>query len=308
MKKALASVPVMAVVLSAALISSPAKAQTTSSATGTAPKAPQSAPPAAAQNLNLANWWMNSSLFYSPLPQQWLKHFEGTVSYSNSQGNVEGSLLDVKGLFDLRKHRFTNRASAEHVRRDTAYGGGGGQVRTTQSTLSNRLDFDLTKNFVLVGGVESYHDTVTLIDHRDSLFGGFGAVKKVKEHNIINFTSGLAYSWFKFEESALLPAITASGETVDTISPSSGAVLFMQTWRSQLTKTVTLTQQGLFIDYFNKDLGRRWSAGLDLNVPIAKRIAIAIGYQIKWEINQYTRILSVRPQDRMLTTGIRIVL
>jgi hypothetical protein len=258
--------------------------------------------------MNLANWWMNSSLFYDPMPQQWLKHFEGTVSYANSQGNVEGSQLDVKGLFDLRKHRFTNRAVAEHQRRDTVYGQSGGTVRTTQSTLSNRLDFDLTKDFVLVGGVESYHDTVLLIDHRDSVFGGFGAARKFNERNLFNLTGGLAYSWFKFEESALAPAIAASGETVDTISPSSGAALIMQTWRSQLTKTVTLTEQALFIDYFNKDLGRRWSAGLDLNVPIARHVSIAVGYQIKSEINRYTGILGVRPQDRSFTTGIRIVL
>lgn len=276
---------------------------------GQAPAAAQAKAPAAeAPKQDLTNWWLNSSLFYHPVPTRVLAHFEGTASYADSQGNVDGSNMDLKGEFDLRKHRLTNRVTAEHVRRDQGYGQTGGKAETTQTTLSNRLDYDLTKNFVLVGGIENYHDTVLLIDRRTSVFGGFGAASKLGERNQTNLTAGLAFSQFRFEEAVLGPAIARSGERVDTIAPSSGAMLLMQTWRCMVTKTVMLTEQGVFIDYFNADLGRRWSGGLDLNVPIAKHVSIAAGYQIKSEINRYTKILGVRPIDRALTTGIRVVL
>lgn len=302
MNKLLLSVIVMAIGVSLAASNS-AHAQTPAEPVPAARPEPTPATPP-----DLPNWWLNSSLFYNPMPTRLLKHFEGTVGYNNSQGNVDGAMLDLKGALYLRKHRTTNRFTAEHNRRDTNYGQTGGTVRTTQSTLSNRVDFDLTKQFVLVGGVENYHDTVLLIDQRTSLFGGVGATKQLNERNVLNVTGGLAYSWFRFEEDVLAPAIARSGETVETIAPSSGALLFMETWRAQLTKTVTLTEQGVFIDYFNKDLGRRWSAGLDLNVPVATHIAISVNYQIKSEINRFTGILGVRPQDRVFTTGIRVTL
>src|SRR5688572_27790915 len=99
---------------------------------------------------NLANWWLNSSLFYDPMPTKYLLHLEGTASYSNSQGNVNGSMTNLTAELDVRKHRFTNRFNVLHMRQDTNYGPASGKVRTTQATLRNRLDFDLTKRWVLV--------------------------------------------------------------------------------------------------------------------------------------------------------------
>lgn len=253
---------------------------------------------------NLANWWLNSSLFYDPLPKKFLAHVEGTLSYTNNHGNIDGSMLDVKVELDLRKNRFTNRFNAHNMRQDTNYSSGG-QVRTTQNTIRNRLDYDLTKNFVLVAGVENYHDTVLLIDQRLSYFGGFGVAGKPETRHYLNFTGGLAYSFFRYDETVLGPALEQQGLTIGT-QPSSGAVLMLQTWRWQLTKTVTLTEQGLFIDYFNQDLGRRWSGNLDLNVPVSKWLSIAISYTIKSEINRYTSVMGVKPQDRNFTTGIRV--
>lgn len=261
---------------------------------------PKNPPPAQ----NLANWWVNSSLFYDPLPKKFLAHVEGTVSYTNSQGNIDGSMLSLKSELDLRKNRFTNRFTAQNTRQDTNYGAGG-QVRTTQTLIQNRLDYDLTKNFVLVAGVEHYHDTVLLIDRRLSYFGGFGVAGKPESRHSLNLTGGLAYSFFRYDETTLGPALQRNGLTIGT-EPSSGAALLLQTWRWQLTKTVTLTQQGLFIDYFNSDLGRRWSGSLDLNVPVSKWLSLAVGYTIKSEINRYTTVMGVKPQDRNFTTGVRV--
>src|SRR4051812_3140237 len=75
-------------------------------------------PPAAASGQNAtaagagpakkppAPWWLKSATA-DVLGSKWLFHAEGSASFMDAKGNTDGTSLDVTGLMDLRKGRYT---------------------------------------------------------------------------------------------------------------------------------------------------------------------------------------------------------
>jgi hypothetical protein len=253
-------------------------------------------------------WWLQSSLSHQPMPTKTLFHFQGTLSYMNAQGNTEGSNFDTKGELQLRRWRFTNRLLAEYVRRDLVYGGGGGSINTTESTIRNHVGFDITKRLVLVGGIENYKNTLMFMDRRFTVYTGVGAELIQLEKHQVYLVVGVGQSDFRFDRQAMLRINPTAVESLKTTNPDSAGTLLMQNWNWKITPIVTLRQDGTYMDFTHGELGNRWSLGFDVNIAVARRFSVAVGYQARHEDNAFIRALHVKPYDRSFTTGIRFTL
>jgi hypothetical protein len=253
-------------------------------------------------------WWLKSSLSAQPMPTKILYHFQGTLSYMNAQGNTDGSLFDTKADLQLRRWRFTNRFLAEYVRKDLTYGAGGGSVDTTESTIRNHLGFDITKRFVLVAGFENYKNTLMFMDQRFTVYTGVGTELIQSEKHQVYFVAGIGQSDFRFDREAMLRINPTAVESLHTTNPDSAATLLMQNWTWKMTPIVTLRQDGTYMDFTHAELGNRWSLGFDVDIAVARRFSVAVGYHARHEDNAFIRALGVKPYDRSFTTGIRFTI
>ena len=271
---------------------------------------PPKAPAAAEQppKQEYAKWWEKSSLAYSPLPTHTLTHLEATLSFMDLKGNADGTMFNGSAGFDIRKSRLTNRSSAEFNKQQVDYTGAGGNVRSTENTLRNHTEFDLTKKMLLVGGIEHYKNTVRFIDDRVTVYGGMGVTLAETKNHSVSINGGLGYVRFDFDQVGIAQVNAAALNTLPTLNPTSGGALVNQMWRWSIHRGISLTQTGEAMDYFNADLGHRWSFGLDLNLPLVASnwASVAIGYQIKHEENIYTDALGVKAQDRSFRVGLRV--
>jgi hypothetical protein len=250
-------------------------------------------------------WWMQSSLSESPMPAKFLIHYTGTLSFMNAQGNTEGSHFDTKGDLAVRRWRFTNHLLAQYIYKDLAYGGGGGAVKTTESTVRNQIGFDITKRFMVVGGVEDYRNTQMFMDRRLTFYSGAGAELIKYEKHQVYLVAGFGQSDFQFDREAMLRINPTAVENLRTTDPDSMGTLLMQNWNWKITPLVSLRQDGSYMDFTHAELGNRWSLGFDVNVAVAKRFSVAVGYHANHEDNAFIRALHVKPYDRSFTTGIR---
>jgi opacity protein-like surface antigen len=232
-----------------------------------------------------AGWWTKSSLSDRPMPTKILYHFQGTLSYMNAEGNTEGSTFDTKGELQLRRWRFTDQILGEYSRRDVTYGGGGGTIDTTESTVRNHLGFDLTKRLSLVAGVENYKNTLMFMDKRFTVYGGAGAELVQREKHQVYLIVGLGHANFVFDHEAMLRINPTAVANLQTTSPDSGATLLMQNWTWKMTPIVTLHENGTYMDFAHGDLGNQWSLGYDVNVALARRFSLAVGYHAHHEDN-----------------------
>jgi hypothetical protein len=252
------------------------------------------------------NWWQTSSLAHTSSPGRYLAHVEGTLSFMDARGNTEGNAFDARAGFDLRRGRITNRFTTEFSKRDMVYGFGGGSIDVTEATTRNHVEYDLNKYSVLVGGLEHYRNSLMFIDGRTTAYSGVGVTLLQNERNKFNVTGGIGFASFQFDRQGIGAVNPGAVARVPDMSPSSGGSLLMQSWHCQLSRQVTLMQDSLFLDYFDGALGKRWSLGLDLNVPSSRRFSIAPGYRIRAENNEIIKAVGVKPQDRTLSIGIRV--
>src|SRR5205823_5275424 len=133
-------------------------------------------------------------------------------------GNTEGSAFEPKAELQVRRWRFTDRFLAEYSRRDLVYGGGGGSVNTTESTIRNHLGFDITKRFVAVAGFEDYRNTLMFMDRRFTVYTGLGAELIAREKHQVYLIAGIGQSDFRFDREAMLrinPTAVASLQTTN---------------------------------------------------------------------------------------------
>jgi hypothetical protein len=252
-----------------------------------------------------AGWWLQSSLSKQPMPTKILYHIQGTLSYMNAQGNTDGSVFDTKGELQLRRWRFTNHVLADYARKDISYGGGGGSVNTTESTIRNQLSFDITHRFMLVAGLENYKNTLMFMDKRFTVYTGAGAEVIRGEKNQVYLVAGFGQTDFRFDREAMLRINPTAVARLHTTDPDSAGTLLMQNWNWKITPIVTLRQDGSYMDFTHADLGNRWSLGFDVNIAVGRRFSVAVDYHARHEDNAFIRALNVKPYDRTFTVGLR---
>jgi hypothetical protein len=252
-----------------------------------------------------ANWWQRSSLSYDTLPIGYLYHIEGTVSFQEARGNTHGQAFDAQTGLDLRKGRVTNRFSTGWAHRDMVYGFGGDEVDVTESTTRNQVEFDLTKNTILVGGLEHYKNTLMFIDHRSTYYGGMGFTVKETDAHKFQLMAGLGRAHFWFDRDGIENTNPDALSQIHSLEPSAPGSYYMQSWHWRMSHQITMTQDSSLMEYFGGHLGQKWTLGFDFNIPISKRVSIAPSYRIRDEDNDVIRALGVKPQDRTLSFGLR---
>lgn len=263
------------------------------------------AEPAAAKP-DQAKWWQESSLSHNAVPSRYLFHTEGTFSYMEARGNTEGTALDVQVELDARKGRVTNRFTTGWAHRDMVYGFGGGSVDVTESTTRNQVEYDLTRNFVLVGGLEHYRNTLMFIDHRSTYYSGIGVTVKQTDGHKVSLMGGLGRAHFQFDREGIDQTNPTALQNIHSLEPSAGGSYFVQSWRWRVSHQLTLTQDSSLMEYFGGHLGQKWSLGFDFNIPVSKRVSLAPSYRIRDEDNDVIRALGVKPQDRTFSFGVRV--
>lgn len=281
------------------------------SASGAPTDAPQSstpAPAAAPGAPNLANWWEKTSLDFLTVKKT-LVHTTGNISVMQADGNTSGHTLDVGGSVTARRWKLTNEFFVDVNRQDITYGPGGGSADYHEHTFRNQVSLDLTRRVWLIGGIEHYRNTLYFMEKRLNTYGGIGASPYHTERHRFDLVAALGHATFKFDKSGMLelgPHISANVATLDTMTPSSGGMLGMQSWSWAVNPRLSLNEDASFMEYFNPMLGRRLTLNVSGDIPVSKHVSIGPAYRIKREVNAYVTALELKPMDRMFLFNFRV--
>jgi hypothetical protein len=262
-------------------------------AAGTAPK-----------KRDLGAWWQKNAMEYSPLPERWLFHADGTLSYMNASGNTSGSTFDVGANAQIRKDRVTSNSFVQLTRRNMVYGFSQGSVDYVERMLREQVDIAVAARIKVVAGIEGYRNTLMFMDKRVNVYGGLGATILRDEKRQATFTAGIGHATFAFDRAQMLSVNPSQVKLLDT-DPASGGALAMQTWRWNVTNYFSFTEDASYMKYFDAHLGYRWTVNLGGSVPINKHLSFTVSYRLKEEANDIIRALRVVPRDRGLVMGIR---
>lgn len=253
-----------------------------------------------------ADWWTKSALGGASIPSQTLYHVEGTLSFMDASGNTDGSVLNGRTEFDIRKWRFTDRVNGSISRQDIAYFAQG-SVNFSEDTLRNELEFALTRHSLLVGGIEYYRNTLMFMDKRQTeYFGGGITFSGEASRQTLELIAGVGYSQFRFDRAGILQVNPDALSQLSTLSPSSGGGFGMEIWRWKASPKIQLMQDTSYMDYFDGLLGHKWTFDTEANMPISKMFSTVIGYHLKDENNVYINTLRVKPRDQQVTVGLRV--
>jgi hypothetical protein len=275
-----------------------------------APSAPAAGTSAAAPaQQDLSNWWRKSSLSYAKVPTQFLAHVDGTLSYSNSQGNTVGTTFNGKLDLSLRKERLTSRTTAWLQKQNVVYGFNAGSAHVTQDLMREQLNFDVTKHSSLIAGVEDYTFTLIFMNDRFTEYGGYGAELLKDKRQKLNMVGALGYSEFKFNRAGMLsipsPIIHAKVLKLDTTPAGAGAMV-MEAYNIELPRKMMINQTGSYMKFFDSYLGHQAMFNTNLDVPLSKHVGFTPGYQLIDQDNQIVDALGVKTEDRVLTLGLKL--
>jgi hypothetical protein len=272
---------------------------------------PSAAPPAAAASTpqapkkqNLGAWWQKNALEYTPMPDQWLFHAEGTLSYMNASGNTTGSTFDTSANAEIRKSRITSISYVQLSRKNMVYGFGQGTVDYAERTLREQVDIGVTPRTMFVVGIEAYRNTLMFMDKRLNVYGGMGATLYRNEKQQVTFTGGVGHADFTFDRVRMM-TINPSRTGLLNAEPSSGGALGMQTWRWKVSPRFSFSEDASYMKYFDSYLGHRWAINLNGNVPINKLFSFQLTYRLREETNTIIEALGLSPRDRTFLMGIK---
>jgi hypothetical protein len=268
----------------------------------------QNEPPA--QKQNLGNWWQKSSLYYHPVSERFLAHVDGTLAYSESQGNTTGSTFNGKLDLSLRKARFTARSTGWLMKQNIVYGFNAGSAHVTQDLLREQINYDLTPHSSLLAGVEDYAYTLIFMNDRFTEYGGYGVGLLADTKQKLNLVGAMGYSQFGFDRASMLgipsPIIHAAVLALPTTSPSGAGAMAMESYRLELPHQLTLNENGSYMKFVDSYLGHQAMVGVTLDVPFSKHVGFQPGYQLIDQDNQIIDALQVKTEDRVLSLGLKL--
>lgn len=276
---------------------------------------PATIPAAAPQTKpDLASWWEHSSLKYSPLPERWLFHIDGTFDYKHKTGNTQSDFYNGSANFMVRKWRFTNTLSYIIDKEFKAeLSKTGTRQNTTDSdyrSVQDALRYDLTDRLYGEVGYMWEKDTANYIAGRNSYYAGVGyALIDAERHRLGVFFAG-GYENEKFPE---LVKKTMNMENLEV-----GAAYFREDYRWNITDRLTYKQTFRIIqnlkstDVFNNDVAHlyvtgdtnryRWFLINELYFKLAPHVNFMIGYKYEYDSNPWP---TVDKTDTTLKSGIQ---
>lgn len=272
--------------------------------------------PVAAQQAkpDLGAWWEKSSLKYSPLPEQWLFHIEGTLDYKHKTGNTQSDLYNGSASLMVRKLRFTNTLTYIINKEFTAQlSKTGSFVNSTDSdyrSIQDSLRYDLTDRFYAEGGYMWEKDKENYLAGRDSYYAGVGyTLIDAKRHHLGVFFAG----GYEREE---YPDAVKTAMNMEYLEV--GAAYFREDYRWNITDRLTYKQTFRIIqnlassNVFNEDLANlhvigetnryRWFLINEIYFKLAEHLNFMIGYKVEYDSNPWP---TVERLDTTIKSGIQ---
>ena len=208
------------------------------------------------------DWWEHNSRADPDGPAPIKVHVEGTVSAVSASGNTDGETINGGAGLVVRKRPLTSRFSAELVKQDVSYGFGAPTTQFTQRTLREQVDVALSRRVTLVAGVEAYRNTILFINDRLTFYTGAGATLRDNARQKIDVIAGVGHVAFTFDSSAIGRISPLALLAIPTTTPTSSAVLGIESWRFTLPNKMTLMEDASYRKYFDDNLGHLWTFGL----------------------------------------------
>lgn len=284
------------------------------SASGPAPAIPETVVVAEHQDAKpeLGSWWEKNSLKYSPLPEQWLFHIEGTLDYKHRTGNTQSDLYNGSASLMIRKLRFTNTLSyiinKEFTKQNPQPGSPVSLTDTDYRSIQESLRFDLTDRLYSEAGYIWEMDTANYISGRESYYAGFGyALVDTQRHLLDVFLAG------GYEEEQF-PAAVQQAMNMDYDSVTAGYL--RETYRWNVTDRITYKQTFRIIqnftstNVFNDDLTNlhligetyryRWFLINEIYFKLVEHLNFMAGYKIEYDSSPWPTVLRL---DTTLKTG-----
>jgi hypothetical protein len=263
-------------------------------------------------------WWQKSSFDYPPTPQV-LWHVEGSFSFMDAEGNTSGTTLDTNARVEARKWRFTSDFVGAMTRKRITFGFGAGSADYDERTVREQLQFDVTRKFSLIGGIEDYTNTLFFMNRRLNVYGGAGETFVNTDSLHFYVIAAAGHAGFEFDRTRMLslgPFISRNVLSLPTTSPSGGGAMGMQgmRWKFIPSKNVAFIEDATYMQYFETFLGHRWTVNVAGDVPVLRskapgappRLSFGPAYRVKEETNAIVHALTVKPMDRTFLMGFRI--
>jgi hypothetical protein len=231
-----------------------AKLKCESASTSAALSSNASEAPAAVQDgliqKSPGKWWEKSSLKYSPLPERWLFHIEGSLNYKHSSGNLRSNLYEGSATLKVRKHRFTNTLAfiinRESMAQIPSPGSAAIEIDTDYQSIQESLRFDLTKRLYADVGYTLEKDTINYIKARNIFYTGIGyAPIDARKHSLEAFVAG-AYEKVQFPDSVKA--------FVSTDHLNAAAIYFREDYHWDISERIAYKQTFQFIQNFENSL------------------------------------------------------
>jgi hypothetical protein len=219
-----------------------------------APSGIASEAPAAVQDRpakeSLGKWWEKSSLKYSPLPEKWLFHVEGSLNYKHISGNLRSNLYEGSATLMARKHRFTNTLAFTINRESMAQipspGSAAIQIDNNYHSIQESLRFDLTKQIYADVGYTWEKDTINYLKDRNIFYTGIGYEPiDTKGHSLEAFLAG-GYEKVQFPDSVK--------DFLSSDHLNAAALLFREDYRWNISDRITYKQTFRIIQNFQKSI------------------------------------------------------
>ncbi|KJS29912.1 MAG: hypothetical protein VR64_18070 [Desulfatitalea sp. BRH_c12] len=282
------------------------------------PAAPATSAPAAAEappaKPGLGAWWEKNALKYTPLPQQWLFHVEGTLDYKHKTGNVESDLYNGSASLMVRKQRFTNTLTyiigKESTQQASEPGAPPSETKFDYRSFQEILRYDLTDRLYTEGGYVWEKDTANYIEDRDSYYAGFGyALIDTPKHLLDVMVAG-GYVEEKY------PDLVKTAMNMDHGNVAAG--YFRESYRWHITDRLTYKQTFRIIqdfsgtDVFNDDLMNlqvidethryRWFLINEIYIKMIDHLSFMVGVKIDYDSNPWP---TVEKRDTTIKSGIQ---
>jgi putative salt-induced outer membrane protein YdiY len=262
----------------------------------------------------LGAWWEKNSLKYSPLPEQWLFHIEGTLDYKHKSGNTQSDLYDGSASFMARKSRFTNTLTYLINKEFTKQSGQpGAPVSKTDDdyrSFQESIRYDLTDRLYSEGGYIWEKDTANYISDRDSYYAGLGYTLIDTEHHLLDVLVAGGYE----EES--YPGAVKEAMNFDRNCMTVGYLKEYYQWhitdRITFKETFRIIQDFSDTRVFNDDMENlrvtgetnryRWFFRNEIYFKLIDHLNFMTGCQIEYDSNPWP---TVKKRDTTIKSGIQ---
>jgi len=272
------------------------------------------APVVAPEKPDLGAWWEKNSLKYSPLPEPWLFHIEGTLEYKHKSGNTESDLYNGSSSFMVRKSRFTNTLTylinKEFTKQSSQPGAPVSKTDDDYRSFQESLRYDLTDRLYTEGGYIWEKDTANYVSNRDSYYAGLGYALIDTDRHLLDILVAGGY-----EEEAY-PGLVKVAMNIDHNSVTAG--YFKEHYRWNITDRITFKETFRIIQdisdtrVFNDDLENlrvtgetnryRWYLRNEIYFKLVDHLNFMTGCQIEYDSNPWP---TVKKQDTTIKSGIQ---